>query len=270
MYLRKNIKILLIVLIALVVWTCFFVTDLVLVNNNKRPAFVIKTSSSYDGGSSIYYGIGYKVIDYNITNGYQGIHLGTWFMKFNPDKYYTSPIDSATDFTIIENAVICGQVLEKFYEDENYEYYFSCAKSGNVLINFGKHFPGGEMQVPVREALTKKYVTIEQLQEKGLKFSKKAKKINEISATTGFTIIDNSGMCAQSLEKFYEDENYEYYFSCIKSHSVLISFDKSSEKGEMQVPVKEALTKKYVTIGQLQEKGLKFYTKDKKTGEYIK
>ncbi len=169
-YLRKDIKILLIVLIALVVWTCFFVTDLVLVNNNKRPAFVIKTSSSYDGGSSIYYGIGYKVIDYNIIDGYQGIHLGTWFMKFNPDKYYTPPIEVTTDFTIIDNTEVCAQALEKFYEDDKYEYYFPCIKSGNVLIHFGKYLSGEEMQMPVKEALTKKNVTIEQLQEKGLSF----------------------------------------------------------------------------------------------------
>ena len=102
-------------------------------------------------------------------------------MKFNPDKYYTPPTEIKMNFTIIDNTEVCDQALEKFYEDDKYEYYFPCIKSGNVLIHFGKYFSGEEMQMPVKEALTKKYVTIEQLQEKGLKFYTKDKKTGEYS-----------------------------------------------------------------------------------------
>ena len=40
-----------------------------------------------------------------------------------------------------------------------------------------------------------------------------------------YNISDFSDTCDQALEAIYEDEQYTYYLSCIKSDQVIINFD---------------------------------------------
>ena len=47
---------------------------------------------------------------------------------------------------------------------------------------------------------------------------------NNILAKEKIQIIDATITCPQSLEKFYEDNNYTYSFTCIKSSSVFVKF----------------------------------------------
>ena len=44
--------------------------------------------------------------------------------------------------------------------------------------------------------------------------------ISSFKKITSIEIIDNTQMCATALEEFYEDSQYKYYFSCIKSDNV--------------------------------------------------
>jgi len=39
-----------------------------------------------------------------------------------------------------------------------------------------------------------------------------------------FIITDENEICASALEFIYEDENYKYYFPCLKSNTVFIEF----------------------------------------------
>jgi hypothetical protein len=39
-----------------------------------------------------------------------------------------------------------------------------------------------------------------------------------------FTIVDETQVCAQALELMHEDDEYKYYFECIKSETVFIVF----------------------------------------------
>lgn len=62
----------------------FFVVDCLRVSNNESPIFCISPFGKYlDGGTIEYFGLGYKIIDYNIIGGYHGFKIGTWFMKYN-------------------------------------------------------------------------------------------------------------------------------------------------------------------------------------------
>lgn len=47
---------------AFLVFICIYTIDFTLVSYNKRPIFVIPTSTVKDGGTIQYYGLGYKVI----------------------------------------------------------------------------------------------------------------------------------------------------------------------------------------------------------------
>ena len=71
-------------------------------------------------------------------------------------------------------------------------------------------------------------------------------------------ILDATYMCAQSLEKFYEDDTYEYSFPCIQSTSTFVLFP----NGNKMLVVK-ALEEEKVTIDELIDAGLKVY-KEKK------
>ena len=61
--------------------------------------------------------------------------------------------------------------------------------------------------------------------------------------------------CAEVLESFYEDTNYEYYYNCKKSKYVIVKYTDGSEE-----TVKEALENNHIKISQL----------DKYDIEYIK
>lgn len=71
-------------------------------------------------------------------------------------------------------------------------------------------------------------------------------------------IIDATYSCAQSLEKFYEDDNYVYYFPCMQSTSVFVKFPNGNK-----LLVTKALEDNKVTIDELIKAGLKVYSKEK-------
>lgn len=62
-----------------------------------------------------------------------------------------------------------------------------------------------------------------------------------------YTIYDYTEVCDTSLELIYEDNNYKYYFDCIKSNNVFIKFETSN----LKITLKEALNKKYITPSEL-------------------
>lgn len=71
-------------------------------------------------------------------------------------------------------------------------------------------------------------------------------------------ILDATYTCAQVIEKFYEDDEYEYFFSCAQSNS---TFVKLSDGNKMLVVT--ALEEGKVTIKELEEAGLDFYKRKK-------
>lgn len=78
-----------------------------------------------------------------------------------------------------------------------------------------------------------------------------------------FTIIDKMEenknlVCAEALESFYEDDNYTYYYTCVKSNYVIVKYKNGTEQ-----TVKEALKKKKITIEDVINSGIKIYKEEK-------
>lgn len=77
-----------------------------------------------------------------------------------------------------------------------------------------------------------------------------------------FTIIDKTVTenipCATAMEKFYEDEVYEYFFPCIKSSWVIVKYNNGDE-----VDIKSALQSGLVTVNDLRENNIDFYEEEK-------
>lgn len=75
-----------------------------------------------------------------------------------------------SDIKIIDATYNCFSTLEKFYEDDNYIYYFPCIKSDSVYVKF----PNGNKMLVV-DALADEKVTISKLISAGLKVKKEKK-----------------------------------------------------------------------------------------------
>lgn len=75
------------IIIIVVLGGIFFLVDYNRVMKNKRPMFCINlTGTILDGGTVVFHGLGYKVIDFHTLAGYDDIKIGTWSMKY--DDFY--------------------------------------------------------------------------------------------------------------------------------------------------------------------------------------
>lgn len=71
----------------------FFVIDYIRVKKEEKPLFCINLATYTDGGTKVYYGLGYKIIDFHKMlelnenskkmNYYSEIKIGTWFMDYH-------------------------------------------------------------------------------------------------------------------------------------------------------------------------------------------
>lgn len=69
---------------------------------NRGPYFAIQTKEYSDGGTKEYLGLGYKVIDYNQTDGRQDKAIGSYSLKYNTEAYEVKDLDLAIEFTADE------------------------------------------------------------------------------------------------------------------------------------------------------------------------
>ena len=74
-------------------------------------------------------------------------------------------------------------------------------------------------------------------------------------------IIDTTELCAEALEEFFEDEEYVYYFSCMKSNNVYAKIN--GEKYLVKDLLNNNPTEYNVTIDILEEFGLEFIKEEK-------
>lgn len=81
---------------------------------------------------------------------------------------------------------------------------------------------------------------------------------NSSALATGIIIRDiSAGECAEAIEYYYEDNNYKYYFTCIKSHNIIVSVN------GVDYNIKEALNNRIVTMNDLIQAGFRPLKKSK-------
>lgn len=126
---KKGIKVLLIVIgVIIILGLIFFAIDYNRVQKQEKPIFCIQNPAGVimDGGTIEYFGLGYKVIDFNMLNGYDEIKIGSWFMQYEDfenefnnyvsntkvivNGYNNIPNITMTD----EDALILKQMLNEF------------------------------------------------------------------------------------------------------------------------------------------------------------
>ena len=120
----------------LLVWTTIFLVDYIRVKNEKVPIFCIKSESSRiaDVGTIQYYGLGYKVIDFNRINGFDKIKIGTYFMDYE---------NFQSEFEEYENMIkkTSNTILLKtgFREEDAEEINVEIIKEANEIIDIIKN-----------------------------------------------------------------------------------------------------------------------------------
>lgn len=101
---------------------------------------------------------------------------------------------------------------------------------------------------------------VPQIKSKGTKFACteikfQIGKVIEIVDTT--KDIENFS-CAEALEQFYEDENYRYFYSCIKSKYIIVKYENGYEE-----TVANALKYGTINIEDLDTYNIKYYKEEK-------
>lgn len=91
-----------------------------------------------------------------------GIVSGTIISKIDFKK-------KTEEITIDNRCEITAQALEKIYEDEDYEYYLSSISSGCIYVTVN------DSEYTLKEVIDKKVLTIQELEENGLKVYKEEK-----------------------------------------------------------------------------------------------
>ena len=89
--------------------------------------------------------------------------IGVVLFKVNKDN-------KNNKIEIIDATYVCDNVLEKFYEDSKYTYYFPCTKSNSIYLKY----PNGN-KVLVVNALDEEKITIDELLDLGIEVEKKKK-----------------------------------------------------------------------------------------------
>lgn len=91
---KKGLKITLVIIaVLLILAILFFIIDDIRVQKQEKPLFCMEISTYKDGGTKVYYGLGYKVIKFHKllsfnessdgTSYYDNMAIGTWFMNYH-------------------------------------------------------------------------------------------------------------------------------------------------------------------------------------------
>lgn len=128
---KKNLKTLFIIIgCILILCFIFFMADYSRVKQNKNPIFCILKDEANDGGTKIYLGLGYKVIDFNTLSGFNEMKIGTWFMEYND---FDAEIDSMKETVkLVVVKVNSNNLLAMEAEDTNNLYSIGLKNAENI------------------------------------------------------------------------------------------------------------------------------------------
>ena len=111
---KKVLKLLVAIILAvIVIGGVLFLIDCSEINSGRKPKFAVVVNYIDDGGTTEYMGIGYKIIDFNMLNGYDEIKIGSWFMKYEDFEEEYKKLDIKIDDNKIvdQNENLSGDIV---------------------------------------------------------------------------------------------------------------------------------------------------------------
>lgn len=156
---KKITKIINIIFYVLIVLMIMVTIDVISVSRyNSGPYFAIKTAHYKDGGTKVYYGIGYKVIKYNQIQGRRDTVIGSWSLKYSVEPTEVDSIDLAIEY---KNDTV------KAYEKYNTKFLritgtYKSYNKKNKTLTFGYTDPDGSYTLNIvckmaKDATIKEY-----------------------------------------------------------------------------------------------------------------
>lgn len=150
-----------------------YYTDSARVRAGQEPKLVIKVVNE-NGNKITYWGFGYKIIRYVSVSPNEpyknniGVKMGNLLMDYKlPEETNDLKVKSIVDKTQSLIGYACAEALELFYTDDKYEYYFSCLKGSEVIVEYTD---GSEETV--KEALKKDRIQISDLDNYKIEYLK--------------------------------------------------------------------------------------------------
>ena len=114
---KKGILIVLIILLIFILMSLIFLSiDYSRVKNGKTPKFSIQNPGGMplEGGTNIYLGLGYKIIDFHKLSGYDEVKVGSWFIK--PEDFKEEYEDFANENRPVVIKSVSSKVKETYIE----------------------------------------------------------------------------------------------------------------------------------------------------------
>lgn len=163
----KKVGKIILVIVVMIVSTIFI--DFISLHTMNKPFFVI------DGTNTKYTGLFFDT--YNCPENSWFVFKSK-FTKFScavelddkKNNESTLEIKSIQDESIGRTDLVFAQALEKFYEDDNFEYFYSCIKSSYVTVTY----TNGTKET-VKDALANGNITIKDVNQYGIKYYKERK-----------------------------------------------------------------------------------------------
>lgn len=162
-----------IILVIVVCLVSITMIDFIYMYNNDKPLFAIENGYKYTGLLYDTYNCkehSWLVIKPKFSKFACAVELEEkeGYLEDITDNSRT--IESIQDETIGRTDLVFAQALEKFYEDETHEYYFSCIKSSYVTVTY----TDGTKET-VKEALAKGNITMADVDKYGIRYYKEVK-----------------------------------------------------------------------------------------------
>jgi len=151
---KKSIKILILIIISFIL---LIIIDLIAIFTINRPLFAIKKDNVYKG---IIYDV-YDCAEYAIP-----------LIKNKDEKFSCINFELKTVKNIVDESkeikdFECREVLEGFYQDKTYEYFFSCMKSEYIKVIYSDN-----SKESVKNALKNNRITITDLDKYNIDYYK--------------------------------------------------------------------------------------------------
>lgn len=284
---KKILKIGLASVIILITLYCIVLSiDMSRINSLKEPIFVVEYSKQEYANFSktIYEGLGYRV-EVETKENNQIISATMYMFEkviaasiANSKEDDKDKVSISISEDIIQKLSTTRKIIIKNYTDENKDNILGTISDINVIEEIVEIMSSGKQlgdafdcdrngfdfeMYDVNDklidtvfvwALPHERIMPESIQS-GCSYYN-VSSLNNSSLTsiiekeTGFkfyNIFDYSEDCDQVEELIYEDDNYKYYFSCVKSDKMFIEFLTTG----LKITIKEALNDNYITIDEL-------------------
>lgn len=128
---NKYLKIILLIMGLIITG---IVIDLICIFTTNRPLFAIKKDNG-DSVNIVYKGMFYDTYNCHEYSVPQIKMKGTKF-SCAVEKINIGKLTEIVDKTKNKKNFACAEVLEQFYEDEEYEYYYSCMKGKYIIVKY--------------------------------------------------------------------------------------------------------------------------------------